>query len=573
MNNTTSYLIISGFCMLSLACKKELDVKNPNSPTPESAGTEVGIIDLAQGSVYLNGYSNLKYSGDQLEPGFWGETITYHSIMGDETWNEAANEYMNQLGAPYQVTLDNGTVVPNPNSPQSEIALIRQINQNSFGYANPLYYEWAYMYSMNNALNNTLNIVPAVTFSGDGAAKEATIKAWAYFWKGYAYSRIGSLYYAGVINNVNNPANLAGSPTNGNYVAHQAIIGEAFRCFDSATALINSITDSSALQAVLGELIPGIFQVGLGLPPTPSMWIRNINTLMARDVLMNNNLSAISVSQWDSVLNFANNGIRRGDYVFTGRSDNNSTFMSASGNLAAEAIGDPNNTASYQIMERLIQEFYPGDYRFLNNFSLSSTGIFTYADRSEAGGTRWQLLDGNPNTTVNSFPITALNPDSATKYAGTVVYANDAVGLFELYLAGTYEENELMKAEANINTGNIPAGLTSIDNVRQFQGAGLPAVAGSGLSLAAAREVVRRERRIALMFRGLAFYDARREGFIYSTANGGGRSACVLIDNSSHLNTNVTIDYNYLDYWDVPGNETAYNAAASGSAPIVNPQQ
>ena len=75
------------------------------------------------------------------------------------------------------------------------------------------------------------------------------------------------------------------------------------------------------------------------------------------------------------------------------------------------------------------------------------------------------------------------------------------------------------------------------------------------------------------MFRGLAFYDARRWGVITSTTNGGGRTGCWLIDNNGNLNTNVTIDYNYLDYWDVPGNELSYNAASASSAPVVNPLQ
>lgn len=572
MRTIKSSIILIGCAIFVFSCKKQLDVQNPNAPSPTSAATEVGVIDIAQGGVYLNGFSNTKYTSDQLLPGFLGETITYHSIMGDETWQEAANEYMNQLGAPYQVTLSNGTVVPNPNAPQSEIALIRQVNQNSFGYANPLFYEWAYMYAMNNAMNNTLSIVKGVKFVANGAAKLATIQAWAYFWKGYAYSRIGSLYYAGVINNAINPTDLTGGSTNGNYVSHQGMINAANLCFDSAITYVNSISDSSAFGSMMASLIPGIFQTGLGGAFTPSMFIRNVNTYLARNILVNNNLSTITTAQWDSVLNYANAGIQQGDYVFTARSDNNSTFMSAGGNLAAEATGDPNNTASFQIMERLIQEFYPGDYRFTNNFSLSTTGVFTYADRSEAGGTRWQLLDGNPQA-VAGDSAAVLYPDSAAKYASTIVFANTAVGAYELYLAGTYEENELMKAEALINTGAIDQGLTSVDKVRAYQGANLAATSGTSQTLAEAREIVRRERRIALMFRGLAFYDARRVGYIYSTSNGGGRSNCVLIDNTGATQTGVVIDYNYLDYWDVPGNETAYNPATSGSAAITNPQQ
>jgi starch-binding outer membrane protein, SusD/RagB family len=572
MRNIKSLLYIAGFSFLVSSCKKELDVKNPNSPTLSSAGTEVGIDNLAQGGVYLNGFLNTKYTTDQLLPGFWGETIAYHSIMGDETWNEAANEFMNQLGSPYQVTLDNGTVVTNPNSPQSQIALIAQINQNSYGYNNPLYYEWGYMYAMNNAMNNVLNIVPTVNFVSGGVTKLATIRAWAYFWKGYAYSRIGSLYYAGVINNVVNPTNLSGSPTNGNYVTHQAMIAAANANFDTATALISSITDSSTMESVLTTLIPGIFQVGLGGAFPPSMWVRNINTYRARNILVNNTVATMTTAQWDSVLNYTTNGIQQGDYVFTARSDNNGTFMSAGGNLAAEAVGDPNNTASLPIMERLVQDFKPGDYRYNNNIAPSTTGLFNVTDRGESGGTRWQLLDGNPQA-VTGDSATVLYPDSAAKYANTIVFANTAVGAYELYLAGTYEENELMKAEANIYLGNINTGLASIDHVRQFQGANLAPVSGTGLSFAAAKEELRRERRIALMFRGLAFYDARRWNVIASTTNGGGRTGCVLIDPNGNVNVNATIDFNYLNYWSVPGNESAYNTPVAGSAPITNPAQ
>jgi len=38
------------------SCKKELDVKNPNSPTIDQAKTESGI--LATGDVSINGFHN-----------------------------------------------------------------------------------------------------------------------------------------------------------------------------------------------------------------------------------------------------------------------------------------------------------------------------------------------------------------------------------------------------------------------------------------------------------------------------------------------------------------------------------
>jgi hypothetical protein len=146
-----------------------------------------------------------------------------------------------------------------------------------------------------------------------------------------------------------------------------------------------------------------------------------------------------------------------------------------------------------------------------------------------------------------------------------VVLSNQDVGAYELFLAGTYEENELMKAEAKIYTNDIAGGLASIDVVRTFQGAGLAPLAG--LSQTQALEELRKERRAGLAFRALSFYDARRWGVITD-----GRKGAVVVDKAGKVNTNATISYNFLDYWDVPDNELAYNPAAANSAPTKNPK-
>ena len=150
--------------------------------------------------------------------------------------------------------------------------------------------------------------------------------------------------------------------------------------------------------------------------------------------------------------------------------------------------------------------------------------------------------------------------------------ATRTVGAFELYMVTTYEENELTKAEAMINTNNVEGGLAIIDGLRTLQGAGLAPLAGTGLSQAAAANTwLRRERRVELAFRGLSFYDARRWGYIYD-----GRPGCVVVGPSGvtaqhPLNVNATINYNYLDYWDVPDANIAFNKLASGSSPTNNP--
>ena len=52
-------------------CKKQLDVKNPNEPTPEASTNEQGILSVAQGGIYINGFKNLKYGDGVFETLAW----------------------------------------------------------------------------------------------------------------------------------------------------------------------------------------------------------------------------------------------------------------------------------------------------------------------------------------------------------------------------------------------------------------------------------------------------------------------------------------------------------------------
>ena len=211
---------ILGLTLSLTACKKDLDISNTNLPTPESAQNEPGVLSFAQGAIYRNGFYDLKYS-DGVYGRYWAGTMGFQEIMGDIIGAEAANAYMNQIGCPDKVTLDDGTVVFNPASIKTQYALCRYVNQNAQGVSNTTNYQWAYMYNMITAANGVLDLCKKVTFTGTGAdTKKATVKAWAYWWKGYAYSQIGSMYYAGIIQN-NTPSQ---ATTNGNYVTKEAII-------------------------------------------------------------------------------------------------------------------------------------------------------------------------------------------------------------------------------------------------------------------------------------------------------------------------------------------------------------
>ena len=535
---------ILGVTLGITSCKKDLDISNTNQPTPQSAQTETGVVSLAQGSIYRNGFYDLKYS-DGVFGRFWAGATGFHALMGDEIGAEAANAFMNQIGCPNKVTLDNGTVVLNPSALNTQYALLRGINVNAQQGNNTIFYEWAYMYNMITAANSVLSIASSTTFTGAGAAtKKATVQAWAYWWKGYAYARIGSIYYAGLIQN----SGTTDVSTNGNYVTKDAIIAESNANFDKCAAALAGATSTTDYNAIVGALIPSFLQKGKGGVLSTAMWLRNINTMKARNILVNTTKSAMTSTQWNAILTLVNNGITSTDLIFTGRTDANGDFLGTT--IADKIQSSGAATGTYKLSERWVQDFNAGDKRRANNVrTLTSVGIFN-TDRGNVFNTRYSLTNGG-----SGMP-------------GVITYSNTSAGANEITLCGTYEENELMKAEALIQTGQIDLGVQSINKVRNYQGAGLTDL-GAGMTQAAAYEELRRERRIGLAFKGLSFYDARRWEIIDPAKS---RTGCTVLSSAGVVSTNATIVYGYLDYWDVPDNELAYNPAASGSAPIKNPK-
>lgn len=526
---------------MAISCKKQLDVKNPNEPGFEDTKTELGIIAFAQGAVYTNGFNGVDLSTlNWLGSTFFSLGYGYQELLADNIAATASNQNINTINLPQYVTLDNGTKIT---ATSDQRTILRISNARSARPANSFYYEWGYMYGLNNGCNTLMGFLPSVTFSGDSATKRNTLLAWAYWWKGYAYSRIGSLYYAGLINNTS----LA---TNNHYVIHDSIIAEANKNLDAAAAILNSITNDDDYASILGQLIPDFSQEGHGGVLSTAMWIRNINTLKARNLLVNKAATALTAEEWNNILNLTSNGIKEDDYVFVARTTSTNGFMSASsGSVTAMSTSA---SSTFTISERLIQEYKTGDLRLSNNFTarttpvLNQVGGFTYS-------TRWYLKSGG-NSVENAIVLSDLTP-----------------GNFELYIGGSYEENALMNAEAKIYSAQIEAGLAQIDAVRAYQGAELAKTTGNSLTLDEAKEELRRERRVALVFRGTAFYDARRWGVIYDISKGGGRRNAVVLTSAGVLNTAATINYNFLDYWDVPADESELNPPGAGSIAIINP--
>jgi len=544
--------IIIAFSLVLLtvvSCKKELNIIDTNGPSPSAAASEAGVISLAQGTIYKNGFYDLKYS-DGVYGRFWAGATGFHEMMGDIIGVEAANAYINQIGCPNKVTLDNSSVLLNPSAINTQYALLRSVNVNSQSGGNPTYYEWAYMYNMIVASNTILNLSGKSAYTSEAVSKKATIQAWAYFWKGYAYARIGSIYYAGIKQN----ATFEDQSTNGNYVSKESIIAESNTMFDNAATQLGAVTSTTAYNEVLGKLIPSFLQTGKGGIFSKAELLRNIYTMKARNILVNTPIAAMSAAQWSSILMLTTSGIKSTDLIFTGRTDANGDFLGTT--IADKVASSATATGTYKLSERWIQDFKTGDQRFANNVRSLNPGIGNFnQDRGNSFNTRYTLKKAG-------YGI-----------SGVIVYANSDAGANEITLCGTFEENELMKAEATLYVGgfsaaSITSAMAMIDNVRNYQGAGLaPTLAADAV---AAKEELRRERRIALAFKGLSFYDARRMDIIDPSKS---RTGCVVLAGTSGaLNTNATINYGFLDYWDVPDNELAYNPAAAGSAPIKNPK-
>jgi starch-binding outer membrane protein, SusD/RagB family len=539
-----------------ISCKKQLDVKNPNNPTfGGNVNSESGLAKYAKGGVYWNGFN---YGDGWLGDSYFSLPWGYHELMGDAIGGgQGSNNQTTTMGVPDKFIADPAnpgtTTFTNP-SPQA-LGIIRGFNNGAAtaNGNNALFYEWTNMYAMISACNQTLENLGNVPLSAD---KANTIKAWAYWWKGYAYAQLGTLYYSGLIVD---QANTIVS----NFVKQSDIIAESNKQLNLAKTTLGSISNQGEYSSMIAQLIPTQCQVGRGMPLTSAQWIRTVNTMLARNILLNHlapfvngnpnatitksTVTAMTAADWASVITLCTSGIQQGDNVFTGRTASANSFFSTNGGSVAGILTASNQTTTFKLGERIVQQFKTGDARRAN----FSTANGTFFGDANTNSTRYSLRDG----------VTA-------GLTGIPILGSRQVGGLEIYIGPSYEENQLMLAEANIRTANINTGVGLINGVRTYQGAGVAALP-NGLTLAQALQELTMERLAALALRGLSFYDLRRWGWTYAIASGGGRYGCTLIFNNI-VYTNATIDYNFMDYWDVPGDEIEKNPPAASSAPVKN---
>jgi hypothetical protein len=540
-------LVASLLC--TTACEKDdLKLVNPNDPSLGSLSSEDGLKSFALGILEkpFGVLNSLEGGGNSA----FMIAVAHHSIMGDDMYMPWGNWGVRWSAIYESVTLPNGSVNQHTLYPGiSQQEFIQANNSRAAGEVNSFKYEWIAAYQTIGQCNYLLDALQgSIAFSGNADTKKKTLQAWALWWKGYMYSRIGSIYLAGLI------VDEFGT-TNAQYVDRNSIIAEATENFDAASAILATLDRDGDYDNIMNSIVMS-FNDRSNIV-SPETWVRMINTYKARNILVNKKIQDMTDADWTAVQNLAQNGMTAADNTFN-------LGMTPDGvNDLADSFWHPAWLSNigygwWFVSERLIQEYKPGDERYTRAYDLLSIPEVNKRNRGLNFGTEHYFVnieDGGMFATADGTGLWPIGP--------------------------TYEENELMLAEAKLRKSapDIAGGLTHVDNVRNFQNAGLTPVSGVVNDLAAAREEFRKERRVALALRGLSFYDARRWNVTAPTSQGGGRSdahimvPANLYDPESDGLPGVypcQIVYNYMDYWDLPADELDFNKPIEGSANVKN---
>jgi len=216
--------------------------------------------------------------------------------------------------------------------------------------------------------------------------------------------------------------------------------------------------------------------------PAANLNLISRGTIRHRWALVNRKVAAMTSSDWSAVQALAAAGMTRNDYTLqwgvapAGIPDLTKNF----GFLLHPMMLHTVLGGLSFVSERLMQDVKPGDLR-LNAFKPYPGGaVVNVLNRGIQFGTRFIPIDIEDTSKLGRYSTESYDPRATVP------------------IAPTWEETALMIAEADIYSGSIDAGLQLIDKVRASQGAGLPLLAGSGISQTAAIAQLHSERRIGL---------------------------------------------------------------------------
>lgn len=504
---------------LAVGCADDLVVENPNQPTPAVLNTEEGLKRQATG-IYGTITSDYYWMGLTLLEG-----------MGDAIPSRVGNFGLVDAHNPEEIIYSDGQKHRpiDTRSGETNGQFLTRVNNRTIAEPTVLYL-WRQMYRINNEANLILQTLEGgqVKFLSDAENKAKAYKAWAYFWKGFAYSNIGALYERGVIIDKY-------GETNGNYKTPAEMVAESNRMFDLA------IENAPGFDAVANVVVPDLFKIGTIAKPTSKSLAEAANTFKARNLLFVKYKSDMTPADWQQIEALTAKGLTSNTNTFVLRFDQ-ATYAGTGQILNRTGAVGGGGVWSY-VSERLIQEFDPADNRLKSAFfQTMSAGKPTYVYTGDRG---WNHI---------------------TTWRGKEpVFEQTAVGSAPLYLVSA-EENQLMAAEAKLALGKTAEAAALVDGVRTMQNAGLPKLNPATFSF----EDIRRERRTALVARGVSFYDYRRLKVILPKAQGGGRQNAWVWQKTADgktitkLDTKAEIIYNFLPYWPVPAHELTFNPPADG---------
>src|SRR6187551_2875084 len=113
-NKFVQTLFVATLVLVSTSCKDQLDVGNPNAPTQAAnVNNESGIISMAQGAVYINGFLN----GDGwLGNSYFSLPMGYNELLSDNVGASASNNQVTTIAQPDYLIADDGSKKANPSS-------------------------------------------------------------------------------------------------------------------------------------------------------------------------------------------------------------------------------------------------------------------------------------------------------------------------------------------------------------------------------------------------------------------------------------------------------------------------
>ncbi|HKP31993.1 MAG TPA: hypothetical protein VJT83_04680, partial [Chitinophagaceae bacterium] len=336
--------------LIASACKKSsLELANPNEPTPEqSLATEAGLKNFSLGILQ----KMVAVVPDEGTSNIFHIALSNHTVLGDEAFVPYGNYSLRWVNQVYKITLPSGQVVTNPNGIDQKTQL-QGFNSRDAGERNAFQYEWSSSYYIIAQCNQLLKALenPDVVYSGDAATKKNTFKAWAQWWKAYAYSRIGSMYLAGII--TNDPGQ-----TNDLFVDRKEIIAEADKWLNDCLTTLGSLTANADYNDVMTAIVAS-FNDNTHIT-TPDMWKRQIYSLQARNFLVNKKVKDMTAADWTTLATLANKGILASDNIFKfGMDPSGTNDISSAFYHPFAFIGEAQQFTF--VSERLIQDFKPGD--------------------------------------------------------------------------------------------------------------------------------------------------------------------------------------------------------------------